>query len=297
MKVSVLIPAYNCQDTIYNCIRSIRKQTYENIEIIVVDDGSTDETSRRLDNYEKYFKNKLKVIHNSHQGVAETRNIAIDYATGEYIFFVDADDWINEHTIEKMVNKAIEHNADVVICGNDLNVGVKRKNNIKSELAPNRRMVLKYLLQDNKVRNFSWGKLYKKSSWKGITFPKGRIFEDVATIHKILIESKKTLIIPDTFYHYNTNRKNSITYSLRTNILTDMMYAFTIQAKDICEFDPTLEKECKHMMLRNRIIAIISLIRHGDLNKEIINKIFLKNKVKKYDANLLRNSDLLNKTQ
>lgn len=293
MKVSVLIPAYNCQDTIYNCIRSIRKQTYTDIEIIIVNDGSTDETAQRLNNYAKYFKKQLKVIHSEHQGVAVARNTAISHATGDYIFFVDADDWIHENTIEEMINKAVGLDADVVICGNDLDYGIKFKNCVRREMIPNRRMVLKYLLKDTKVRNFAWGKLYRKSLWNNITFPNGKFFEDVATIHKVLIKSMKTVIIPNIFYHYESNNKNSITYSLRPNILPNMIESFSCQAENVLEFDPTLEKEVSRMMLRNKAIVIISLLRHKELKKETIKKIFPKTKYKVINGN----SDLLNKTQ
>lgn len=279
MKVSVLVPVYNSEDTIYNCIRSIMKQTYQDFEIIVANDGSTDLTESRLEKYKKHFANKLHVYHCDHQGVAATRNTLLKHATGDYIMFVDADDMISENILEVMVNKLEHYQSDVVVCGNDFNGVFGLKNTVEKEMIPSRREVMKYLLKDTKIRNFSWGKLYRRSIWDGIYFPLGELFEDVSTVHKVLIKSKKTVIIPDILYHYNVQSKGSITHSLRTEILPYMIQSFESQARNILEFDPTLEKEVKRMLARNKLIALLSLVRHIDFDGKVLHAIMRKENI------------------
>lgn len=266
MKISILIPVYNSQDTIYSSIRSAIKQTYKDIEIIVLDDGSTDNTGVRLDQYVKHYNNQLRVVHASHQGVASARNRLLAEAKGDYVFFLDADDFINPETIESMVQVVEKNNAEVVICGNDLQGVFGIKNCVQHQVCPNRREVLRYLLKDYRVRNYAWGKLIKRELWKDIKFPDGKIFEDIYTIHKVLIKSTKTVIIPSIYYHYNISSKNSITHGLKPEILQDMLEACATQGRNILAFDPTLKSEVKRMMFRNRMIAILSLMKNFKLN-------------------------------
>lgn len=280
MKVSVLIPVYNGEDTIYSCIRSVIKQTYRDFEIIVVNDGSTDLTKDRLDKYQKHFEGKLRIIHCPHQGVAKARNELLDYATGDAIMFVDADDMIREDMLEIMVHKLIQTESDVAICGNDFDGVFGLKSTVDREIIPTRRDVMKYILKDHQIRNFSWGKLYRKEVWKGIRFPEGELFEDVSTIHRVLMKSKKTVLIPDVLYHYNLRSKNSITHSLRTEILPYMIQSFENQARNIMEFDPTLHREIKRMLIRNKMIAFMSLVRHFDFDKKVLAMIFKKENLK-----------------
>ncbi|MEG0076785.1 glycosyltransferase family 2 protein [Anaerorhabdus sp.] len=274
MKISVLIPAYNCQDTIYNSIRSAIKQTYKNIEIIVVNDGSTDNTAVRLDQYVKHYNNQLRVVHAEHLGVSAARNRLLYEASGDYVFFLDADDFINPDTIESMVNVVNKTNAEVVVCGNDLQGVFGLKNSVHSQICPNRREVLKYLLKDRSVRNYAWGKLVKKELWKGIEFPVNMVFEDIATVHKVLIKSQKTVLIPSIHYHYNVSSTGSITYGLKPVIIQDMLKACAMQAENILEFDPTLRNEVKRMLLRNKLIATLSLLRNFQFHIEPIREIF-----------------------
>lgn len=274
MKISILIPAFNCQDTIYSCIRSVIKQTYHNIEIVVVNDGSTDNTGMRLDQYAKHYNNQLRIMHTKHLGVSETRNRLLYESSGDYVFFIDADDWISPETIETMVKVVNKTKADVVVCGNDMQGVFGIKNCVVSQSCPNRREVLKYLLRDRSLRNYAWGKLIKRELWNNIEFPVGKVFEDIATIHKVLIKSNKTVLIPSIFYHYNIHSKDSIAYGLKPEILSDMMEACAIQASNILEFDPTLEYEVKKMLFRNKMIALFSLFRTLDFDGKLIKKIY-----------------------
>ena len=113
-KVSIIIPAYNIADYITKCIHSIQNQTYQNLEIVVVDDGSADATPEILDELAQ-TEPRMTVIHKQNEGVSVARNTGIEIATGEYIFFFDGDDFMEPETVEKVLKTAFEKNADTVI--------------------------------------------------------------------------------------------------------------------------------------------------------------------------------------
>lgn len=114
--ISIVVPVYNVQDYINRCVESLTKQTYKNLEIILVDDGSTDNSPKMCDDLAKK-DNRIKVIHKKNGGVSSARNVGIDNAKGEYISFVDSDDWIDETFCEEMYNTLISNNTDYIMCG------------------------------------------------------------------------------------------------------------------------------------------------------------------------------------
>ena len=113
-KVSIVVPVYNAKNYIKRCIESLVCQTYHNLEIILVDDGSSDGSEKICDEYAKE-DDRIKVIHKKNSGVSDSRNAGIEAADGDYILFVDSDDYINENTVEDNLKTAIEKNADIVI--------------------------------------------------------------------------------------------------------------------------------------------------------------------------------------
>ena len=114
-KISIVVPVYNVENYIEECINSIINQTYKNLEIILVDDGSTDSSGKICD---KFAKNddRIKVIHKKNEGLGKTRNVRILESTGDYLFFVDSDDFIDLNTIEKLYNRSNNGTMDLVIC-------------------------------------------------------------------------------------------------------------------------------------------------------------------------------------
>ena len=116
IKVSVIIPAYNTEAYMEQCLESLLQQTLKDIEIIVVDDGSSDNTLSILRKYEQQYPKKVHVFHKENGGQASARNLALQHAKGEYLGFVDSDDWIDKEMYEEMYQKAVDEDADVVVC-------------------------------------------------------------------------------------------------------------------------------------------------------------------------------------
>lgn len=118
--ISVIVPAYNIENYIENCLESIIRQTYKNLEIIVIDDGSTDNTGKIIDNFSNFDK-RIKVIHKKNEGVSKARLLGVEESKGEYIGFVDGDDQIEKYMYEHLLNNALKYRADISHCGYQMN--------------------------------------------------------------------------------------------------------------------------------------------------------------------------------
>ncbi len=201
--ISVIIPIYNIKDYIDRCLNSVINQSYTNLEIIAVDDGSTDESGDITEEFARR-DSRIKVIHRENGGLSEARNAGINVATGEYIFFVDGDDWIDRHTLETLARIAAVHDADVVACG-IRKVWEDGTEEVWTSEAPGiwdgKESIVQMMRYVN-VCSVAWNKLYRADLWKGLSFPEGCLHEDEFTTYKVLYKCKKVVYLPDAFYNY-----------------------------------------------------------------------------------------------
>ena len=199
--ISIIVPVYNVERWIGKCIDSIINQTYKNLEIILVDDGSPDNCPAICDEYAEKDK-RIKVIHKKNGGLSDARNAGLEIATGEYIGFVDSDDWIEKDMFEYLADGLTKYDADISIC-NIINVynfkTIIDKANM--DVVVDKYEGLERLFSD-RLENYAWNKLYKRDCWKGVRFPKGKNFEDVLTIYKTFERSKRIAILDEAKYHY-----------------------------------------------------------------------------------------------
>ena len=205
--ITVIIPCYNIENYIEKCIESIEKQTYKNIEIIVVDDGSKDKTVEILNNLQKKYSN-IKVYQNSkNRGAAYARNFAIKKAKGEYIGFVDSDDYITEDYYEKLMQKAIEEDADLV--ATDIEVVFEGTNQPSILSKSCNGDVTKFNLVNNGLAASPCNKIIKKELIKKYPFLEGKINEDVASILPAIVNAEKVAYVDGIKYFY-IQRENSV---------------------------------------------------------------------------------------
>ena len=223
-KISIVVPFYNVEKYANKCIKSIVDQTYKNLEIILVDDGSKDSSGKICDDW-KNKDSRINVLHKENGGLSDARNFGLKYATGEYILFIDSDDFIEKNMIADMLKVANERNSDIVICDFV---------QIKEEEAPifnkeNQINVftnieaINELLLENTITNHAWNKLYKKELFENIEYPKGRNFEDIGTTYLLFEKSKKIVHIKNQYYAY-VLRGNSITGKLSKKSLFDEIF-------------------------------------------------------------------------
>lgn len=216
--VSIIIPIYNAEKHLCRCLDSVVNQTYRNIEIILVDDGSTDNSSNICDHYAN-SDDRITVIHKANGGLSSARNAGLNaIKRGEYIMFVDCDDEITLTCIEDLLNICIETECDLSVGGY---YGIDPHNRINRSHIPAQIKAFcgeELLLNndDNKISHVeAWGKLYKKSLWEDLRFPEGQIFEDAWIMPYIYRLCKKIVTCPQAVYHYYET-EGSIMHSKKT---------------------------------------------------------------------------------
>ena len=221
--ISVIIPVYNMEKYLKRCLDSVLKQTYSNLEIIVVDDGSIDNSGKICDEYSKK-DNRIKVIHKENGGISDVRNVGIENATGDYIGFVDSDDYIAEDMFETLYNLSEENSADISIVSfyemyNGKLIGVRDD---KSLTEMNKEEALKELLIDTNIQSYMWNKLLKRELFENLKFPLGKNFEDIATVLLIFERANKVVLLQDPKYYY-LRRDDSIVGDRNTKTYKDYL--------------------------------------------------------------------------
>ena len=227
-KVSVIVPVFNTKKFLKKCIHSIFNQSYKNIEIIIINDGSTDGSKELCDSFKK--KKNVKVIHKKNGGLSDARNVGIENSTGKYLYFVDSDDWIPLNSIELLVN-SIKTTDSQIACGkikivNNYNIDstIYSSSNICIDVY-NNIDALEKMLYMHEVTNSANAKLYDISLFKEIKFPYGKLFEDLGTTYKLFLKSKKICIIDEIVYFYYQNSNSIMHYKYSNRRLDALNFA------------------------------------------------------------------------
>lgn len=207
--LSVIVPVYMVENYLPQCIDSIINQTYRDIEIILVNDGSLDNCGKICDDYAKKDQ-RIRVFHKNNGGLSDARNYGIARANGEYLGFVDSDDWIEPNMFEILTNLAEGNKADIVSCGfyYEYSDCTKIHENLEDVFDDNIN-VCKALIND-KIDNHVWNKIFRKSCFTNVAFPKGHVYEDISTMYKLILGSESFVSIKKPLYHYRMTRKSSI---------------------------------------------------------------------------------------
>lgn len=222
--ISVIVPVYKVEYYLPRCIESIINQTYKNIEIILVDDDSPDNCGIICDEYAKKDE-RIRVFHINHGGLSSARNYGIIRASGDYIGFVDSDDWIEPDMYEVLLNVAKENKADIVNCGfyYELSRRTVIRKNIEKKF--NNSIDSCKALINNEIVTGAWNKLFHKSCFVDIRFPDGHVSEDIATVYKFFLKKKVVVSISKPLYHYRIMREGNITQTHSMTNLVDFWLA------------------------------------------------------------------------
>ncbi|MBQ9764515.1 MAG: glycosyltransferase family 2 protein [Phascolarctobacterium sp.] len=258
--VSVIVPVYKIEDYLRKCVDSILAQTYKNLEIILIDDGSPDNCGNICDEYALLDK-RIKVIHKENGGLSDARNAGLDICTGEYIAFVDSDDWVDKDYIATFMEYA---QPDTIVC-----CGYKR---IYFNKSIHHRM---YEIQEftsvetikiqqeqeiavstgasniNPITNAAWNKLYPKKLFDDIRFPVGKVYEDIYVCFELFLKSQRVVVLPNTTYNYLC-RESSICGSPSVKSIKDSIDARLKQEKDVRVY-PELLKNAHKLTFNSRI--------------------------------------------
>ncbi len=213
IKVSIIVPVYNVEEYLGKCVNSLIAQTYKNIEIILVDDGSSDNCPHICDEFGK-TDSRVKVIHKENGGLSSARNSGIRIAIGDYIAFVDSDDYVKENYIELLLNACVENNCTVSACGyyeyyseDNYNIVCGESDGVISSIDA----VKDIFTMKNEICVVAWNKLYAKELFidNNISYPEGKIHEDVFTTYKLCALADNVAYVNEPLYYY-VQRQTSI---------------------------------------------------------------------------------------
>lgn len=241
--ISVIVPVYRVEPYLRQCVDSILSQTHSHLEILLVDDGSPDGCPAICDGYAR-LDARVRVIHQENQGLSAARNTGLDIASGEFISFVDSDDWIEPDMIQTLLNGIREHDADIASCmpipeiedGIDIQFPLEAPT---SALRLERRAALQELLRDRLLRNFSWSYLYRAEVFHGLRFPIDKRFEDIHTTYRAFMRARQVVALPVSKYHYRI-RQGSITQTGGLGRLIDQYDALKARQNMLSAYYPDL---------------------------------------------------------
>ncbi|MGN0550986.1 MAG: glycosyltransferase family 2 protein [Acutalibacteraceae bacterium] len=226
--ISVIVPIYKVEKYLKRCVDSILNQTYKNLEIILVDDGSPDNCPRMCDEYAEK-DDRIKVIHKENGGLSDARNKGIDIANGEYLAFIDSDDFVSEDYIEKLYDAILKGDADLSMCSfiyvdeQGAILSDKRNHNPMVDTVLCAKEVLEYFYRENGwYYVVAWNKLYKKELFNDVRFPYGKVHEDQYVFHHIISKCSRVSVISSRLVYYS-QRQDSIMGTLNSKTIPDDM--------------------------------------------------------------------------
>ena len=208
--ISVVIPVFNVEAYLDKCMASVVQQSYKELEIIVVDDGSTDNSPQICDNW-SVKDGRVHVIHKENGGLSDARNAGLSVATGSYISFVDSDDWLKPQFIETLMRTLKENNADIVECGvlyvDEQDHVLRKRCCQENKVVKSKIEALRALVKEDGIYQTVWNKLYKRDVLEGILFEKGKYNEDDFWTYQVVDRAEKLVAISDKlsskkFQHY-----------------------------------------------------------------------------------------------
>ena len=216
--ISVIVPVYNVDKYLDRCVKSIVDQSYSNLEIILVDDGSTDSSSTLCDQW-KNIDDRIVVVHKQNGGLSSARNAGIDIATGKYFIFIDSDDFVHHEMFNILLNAMLKNQSDMVFCDFQMFSDDKEISfdsiidNIKYDNFKSIDLINRWYDSKEVLYTVSWNKIYRRELFDSIRYPNGKLHEDEFTTYKLVLKSKNVTFVNEKLYFYY-QRNSSITGQL-----------------------------------------------------------------------------------
>lgn len=244
--ISVVIPVYNVEKYLSECLDSVINQTYKNLQIILVDDGSTDSSGKICDEYAEK-DDRITVVHQSNAGAGAAKNTGLELIDGDYFSIIDSDDYIELDMYEKMVNSLEKYNSDIAQClfrNVFVNDSFDRKYKIKDNYPKvlTSKKFLSELLYDWKYAIF-WNKLFKSSLLKEIRFPVGRKIDDEFFTYKLVCNAKKVVNIDNILYNYRMRKTSVMNENNTDRLIYDRIDCFIERYNYVSDIYPSLKKK------------------------------------------------------
>lgn len=290
--ITIVVPIYKVERYLSKCINSIINQTYKNIEVILVDDGSPDRCGEICDYYAKEDF-RIKVIHKNNGGLSDARNIGIDNAKGKYISFIDSDDFIDKDYIEILYNNLINNNAEISICKvrdyDEKSNSFKIYNDHIYTNVYDNKEALKKMCYNQEISNRATNTLYKIELFKSIRFPVGKIYEDLDTKYRLFLSAKNIVVTNQRKYNYLFNREDSITGANFSEKRMDAYYIAKDMVKNIISIYPDLENAAIARMYMELLYIYVEIPNKKKYKKYIR---IIKEDLNKYRISILMDNNM-----
>lgn len=264
--ISVIVPVYNVENYLPDCITSIKNQTYKNIEVLLIDDGSTDSSGMICEKATQDDK-RFKIFHKENGGISDARNYGINKANGSWITFIDSDDYISKDYIEYLLNLVLKNNSKISAAAHTITFESGKKiykgfgNTSEKNLS--QKEALSHILLDDGLDLSSWSKLYSIDLFKEIRFPKGLLFEDTATTYKLLFLCDNIICGGKSIYNYRI-RANSITTQGSFPKKVQLINNTKIMCNDILSKYPDLSEAAERRLIWAYFSTLNQLLKCPD---------------------------------
>ncbi len=293
--ISIIVPIYNVEEYLERCIQSLIRQTYSKIEILLIDDGSTDNCGKICDSYE-VLDNRIRVFHKKNGGLSDARNYGIERCSGRYISFVDSDDYVADNYIELLYSILEKYSADITICASQY---IYDKS-FKQELVDGEN-IREYSSKDAivdtlniKISQRAWGKLYKRELFEKTRFPVGKLYEDLAVAYDLLLESSMVVYTDAPAYYYLIRSgsimqsKFNIKHAEELEIIDEAMDKVVNNYPDLKKLANSRRIYSYFVVLR-RVLLSDNPDEYKDLRKDIRNRVRYRSKGLLHDTKISRN--------
>ena len=259
--LSIIVPIYNVEQYLDRCIQSILNQTYQNLEIILVDDGATDCSGAIADSYAAKDK-RIKVFHKENGGLSDARNYGLEHITGDYILFIDSDDFIVNIMCERLITVASSNNADIVSCNyyiyrgdDDISIHTMSVQDDKRTFT-GMDMLRYYLLKTEPFDlNVVWNKIFKLDLFNGVEpvrFPKGRVQEDNFTIFRLFLNANSIVTVNEPLYYY-VQRAGSIMANFTRRFMIDTIESHMYMSDYLMNHCSSVKNELQLYLLNSYV--------------------------------------------
>ncbi|WP_088012486.1 glycosyltransferase family 2 protein [Gottfriedia acidiceleris] len=265
MKISIIVAAYNVENYIEKCLKSIIDQTYKNLEIIVVNDGSTDHTLEVTQRISK-TDNRIVIVNKSNGGLSSARNAGIDLVTGDYVGFVDGDDYIVSDMYEGLLEEMIKHKCEIAMCAvlKVYNDYTEPDSIIDQLVILNKIEALSALIEEKYIKHYAVNKLYKATLFQDIRYPEGKLYEDIFTTYKLFARANQ-LVYSNKIGYYYIQREGSILRSKYNVRKLDCIQAFSEFKSYVDQEFPELSRDLLWRLNLSKMNSLLDMLKSESL--------------------------------
>ena len=260
--ISIIVPVYQVKNYLPRCIDSLIAQTFEDIEIILVDDASSDGSGEICDAYAKKDP-RIRVIHQEHGGLSVARNTGLAAARGEWLMFVDSDDYVLPDFCRRPYQYALEQGADLILMQSPPPL-VPRRFRFRATGPVSQTQALDDLIS-GQTGEIVWNKLDRRDLFSDVLFPPNRLAEDVAAVYRTILKASNIHFLSENYYLYTADRSDSLTHTYHLKINMDTLYLSVNRYRDICSNAPTRAKRLMRRQICDLLMYILIHINRDEM--------------------------------